>query len=143
MSLDKAKAAGAEKRRTEYYMGGVPRESGFQAEIGDTKQAGIFNKQAADYTAKALEMSREVRNEEPASYTSRVDSSRDVPGGRLRRLRKATRRNRPVQRHLGEDRQAENATPKGRRFALPRNLRSPRRNSTASATKRPRIGMML
>jgi len=30
----------------------------FQAEIGDTKQAEVFTKQSASYSAKALEMSK-------------------------------------------------------------------------------------
>jgi hypothetical protein len=60
MSLDKAKAAGAEKKAAyEYYMGEAYLGNAvYQAEQGDTKQAGIFNKQAADYSAKALEMSK-------------------------------------------------------------------------------------
>jgi len=60
MSLDKAKAAGAEKKAAyEYYMGeAYLGKAVYQAEQGDTKQAGIFNKQAADYSAKALEMSK-------------------------------------------------------------------------------------
>ena len=60
MSLDKAKAAGAEKQAAyEYYMGeAYLGKAAQQAEKGDKKQAGIFNKQAADYSAKALEMSK-------------------------------------------------------------------------------------
>jgi len=60
MSLDKAKAAGAEKKAAyEYYMADAYLgKAVHQAEKGDTKQAGIFNKQAADYSAKALEMSK-------------------------------------------------------------------------------------
>jgi hypothetical protein len=60
MSLDKAKAAGAEKNAAyEYYMGEAYLGKAVQqAELGDTKQAGIFNKQAADYSAKALGMAK-------------------------------------------------------------------------------------
>jgi len=60
MSLDKAKAAGAEKKAAyEYYMADAYLgKAVHQAEKGDTKQAGIFNKQAADYSAKALEMAK-------------------------------------------------------------------------------------
>ena len=60
MSLDKAKAAGAEKQAAyEYYMGeAYLGKAVSQAEQGDTKQAGIFNKQAADYSAKALGMAK-------------------------------------------------------------------------------------
>jgi len=60
MSLDKAKAAGAEKNAAyEYYMGeAYLGQAVYQAQKGDTKQAGIFNKQAADYSAKAMEMSK-------------------------------------------------------------------------------------
>ena len=60
MSLDQAKAAGAEKKAAyEFYMGEAYLQKAVQqAEKGDTKQAGIFNKQAADYSAKALGMSK-------------------------------------------------------------------------------------
>jgi len=59
-SLDNAKAAGAEKKAAfEYYAAeAYLGKAVHQAEKGDTKQAGIFNKQAADYSAKALEMSK-------------------------------------------------------------------------------------
>ena len=55
-----AKAAGAEKNAAyEYYMGEAYLGKAVQqAELGDTKQAGIFNKQAADYSAKALGMAK-------------------------------------------------------------------------------------
>jgi hypothetical protein len=60
MTLDQAKAAGAEKKAAyEYYMGeAYLGKAVYQAEIGDTKQAGIFNKQAADFSAQALKMSK-------------------------------------------------------------------------------------
>ena len=60
MTLDQAKAAGAEKTAAyDYYMGEAYLGKAVnQAEKGDTKQAGIFNKQAADYAAKALQMSK-------------------------------------------------------------------------------------
>ena len=60
MSLDKAKAAGAEKTAAyEFYMGeAYLGKAVHQAEKGDSKQAEIFNKQAADHAAKALEMSK-------------------------------------------------------------------------------------
>lgn len=60
MTLDKAKAAGAEKKAAyEYYMGEAYLGKAVeQANLGDSKQAEIFNKQAADYSAKALEMSK-------------------------------------------------------------------------------------
>lgn len=60
MSLDKAKAAGAEKKAAyDYYMGDAYLGKAVQqAEKGDTKQAEIYNKQAADHAAKALQMSK-------------------------------------------------------------------------------------
>jgi len=59
-TLEKAKTAGAiTKAPVEYYMGEAYLGKAVeQAELGDTKQAGIFNKQAADYSAKALQMSK-------------------------------------------------------------------------------------
>jgi len=58
MSLDKAKAAGAvTKAPFEYYAAeAYLNKATIQAEIGDTKQADIFNKEASAYTAKALQM---------------------------------------------------------------------------------------
>jgi hypothetical protein len=58
--LEKAKGAGAvwtspfEYYAAEAYLGKAVQ----QAEIGDTKQAGVFTKQSADYSAKALEMAK-------------------------------------------------------------------------------------
>ena len=55
-----AKAAGAQtKAPFEYYAAeAYLAKAVHQAEKGDPKQADIFNKQAADYAAKALEMSK-------------------------------------------------------------------------------------
>jgi hypothetical protein len=58
--LQKAKAAGAdwsapfEYYAAEAYLGKAVQ----QAELGDTKQAGIFTKQSSDYSAKALQMAK-------------------------------------------------------------------------------------
>jgi len=58
--LQKAKSAGAdlsapnEYYSAEAYLGQAVR----QAEKGDNKQAQIFTKQSADYSAKALEMAK-------------------------------------------------------------------------------------
>ena len=56
--LAKAKGAGAEwSAPFEYYAAeAYLKKAVFSAEIGDTKQAGIFTKQSAGYSAKALEM---------------------------------------------------------------------------------------
>ncbi|HEX9192056.1 MAG TPA: hypothetical protein VF847_08160 [Candidatus Deferrimicrobiaceae bacterium] len=55
-----AKAAGAQtKAPFEYYAAeAYLAKAVHQADKGDTKQADIFNKQAADYAAKALEMAK-------------------------------------------------------------------------------------
>ena len=55
-----AKAAGAQtKAPFEYYAAeAYLAKAVHQAEKGDPKQAEIFNKQAADYAAKALELSK-------------------------------------------------------------------------------------
>lgn len=58
--LEKAKAAGAswsapyEYYAAEAYLG----KAVYQAEQGDTKQANIFTKQSADFSAKALGMAK-------------------------------------------------------------------------------------
>jgi len=54
-SLDKAKAAGAEtKAPFEYYAAqAYLKKAEIQAEKGDNKQANIFTKQSADYSAAA------------------------------------------------------------------------------------------
>jgi len=58
--LEKAKGAGAdwsspfEYYAAEAYLG----KAVFQAEKGDNKQADIFTKQSADYSAKALEIAK-------------------------------------------------------------------------------------
>lgn len=60
MSLDNAKAAGAmTKAPFEYYAAeAYLNKAVIQAEKGDNKQADIFTKQSADYSAKALEMTK-------------------------------------------------------------------------------------
>ena len=59
-SLDKAKAAGAmNKAPFEYYAAETYlNKATIQAEKGDNKQADIFTKQSADYSAKALGMAK-------------------------------------------------------------------------------------
>ena len=58
--LQKAKAAGAdwtapyEYYAADAYLG----QAVFQAEKGDTKQADVFTKQSADYSAKALAIAK-------------------------------------------------------------------------------------
>ena len=58
--LQKAKAAGAdwsapyEYNAADAYLG----QAVFQAEKGDTKQADVFTKQSADYSAKALAIAK-------------------------------------------------------------------------------------
>ena len=59
-SLDKAKAAGAEKNAPyEYYMGeAYLNKATIQVEKGDYKQTEIFMKESVAYSSKALEMSK-------------------------------------------------------------------------------------
>jgi hypothetical protein len=58
--LEKAKAAGAiAKAPAEYYMAEAYLGKAVQqAELGDSKQANIFTKQSAGFSAKALEMAK-------------------------------------------------------------------------------------
>jgi hypothetical protein len=58
MSLEKAKAAGAEKKAPfEYYAAEeFLKKATIQAEKGDNKQADIFTNESASYSAMALQM---------------------------------------------------------------------------------------